>query len=103
MWLYEHFEFLLLSYIAELVDKLLASGIIVKQGGDLAFTEAFGKYVYNYAVLNRDKIATVNGWREILAAFDKSLESLSAQEIGTTLCLLQYHLDTMKYSAISDK
>jgi hypothetical protein len=92
-----------LSPIAELVDKLVASGVIVKQGSDFAFTVAFGSYVYNYAVLNRDKIATVKGWREMLAGFDESLESLSAQEIGTTLCLLQYHLDATQSSAVMDK
>lgn len=90
---------LLLSHVNGLIEKLLASGIVVKQGNDLAFSVAFGSYVYNYAVLHKEKIATLQGWRDMLTSFDRSLESLSAEEIGTTLCLLQFHLDTVEKSA----
>lgn len=79
--------------ISGLVEKMILAGVVEKQDGDLAFTTAFGDYLYDYARRNPEKIGTVRDWLDILYGFNITLVDLSAKEVAALIQLLAYYFD----------
>lgn len=79
--------------VTGLIAKMVLAGVVTKYKGDLAFTDSFGKYVFLCASREPLKMASVTGWRDMLAAFNPKLSGLSAEEVAAVAMLLFYHLN----------
>ena len=76
-----------------LISKLCGARVVEKENYDLRFANDFCTYLAQYNQGNlRNRAATLEGWRDILTSYDKSLETISDKEIGMTIVLLDYFL-----------
>jgi len=77
-----------------LISKLCAARVVEKESHDLRFTNDFCTYLAQYNQRNlRNKAATVEGWRNIMTCYHNSLRTISDEEIGMTIMLLDYFLE----------
>jgi len=77
-----------------LISKLCAARVVERENCDLRFANDFCTYLAQYNEGNlRNKAATVEGWRSIMHGYDNSLSTISDEEIGTTIVLLDYFLE----------
>ena len=68
--------------------------MVEKENYDLRFAGDFCTFLAQYNQRNlRNRAATLEGWRKILTSYDSSLETISDEEIGITIVLLDYFLD----------
>ena len=76
-----------------LISKLCAARVVEKEYYDLKFANDFLAYLaeFNQGDL-RSKAATVGGWRSMMNGYDNSLKTLSDEEIGTTIVLLDFFM-----------
>lgn len=82
--------------VTGLVAKLVSSGAVKKQDGDLTFTVDFGAYLYGYASANPAKIGSISGWRDMLSGYNDTFKDLSNDEVAAVAILLDYHLNEIK-------
>lgn len=76
-----------------LISKLCAGRVVERENHDLKFANDFCSYLSQYNQGNlRNKAATVEGWRNIMTGYDNSLKTISDEEIGLTIVLLDYFL-----------
>jgi len=77
-----------------LISKLCAGRVVERENHDLKFANDFCSYLAQYNQGNlRNKAATVEGWRNIITGYDNSLKTISDEEIGMTIVLLDYFLE----------
>ena len=77
-----------------LISKLCAARVVERENHDLRFANDFCSYLAQYNQRNlRNKAATVEGWRNIMTGYDNSLKTISDEEIGMTIVLLDYFLE----------
>lgn len=77
-----------------LISKLCAARVVERENYDLRFANDFCAYLAQYNQRNlRNKAATVEGWRSIMNGYNNSLRTISDEEIGMTIVLLDYFLE----------
>ncbi|AIF83340.1 hypothetical protein NTE_01271 [Candidatus Nitrososphaera evergladensis SR1] len=82
-----------------LIDKLLEVHAVEKQQKGVTFTVSFRRFLVCSLRGNQTKAETLEGWRFILADYHYSLVTLSAEEIGATVVLLDYYFQHLKAAA----
>ncbi|MEO9364140.1 MAG: hypothetical protein ABI348_09590 [Nitrososphaera sp.] len=82
-----------------LIDKLLEVRAVEKQRKGITFTVSFRRFLVCSLRGNLTKAETLEEWRFILADYNYSLVSLSAEEIGATVVLLDYYFQNVKTAA----
>ncbi|HVX01814.1 MAG TPA: hypothetical protein VHA09_01535 [Nitrososphaera sp.] len=84
-----------------LIQKLVEAHAVERQQADIAFTRPFQRFVAK----ERSKITkeqTLDDWWLILSAFDCKLVSLTVDQAGATMVLLEFFADNAKKIAIPD-
>jgi hypothetical protein len=77
-----------------LISKLCAARVVERENHDLRFANDFCTYLAQYNRRNlRNRAATVEGWRNIMTSYHNSLRTISDEEIGMTIMLLDYFLE----------
>ena len=79
-----------------LISKLCEARVVEKEDYDLKFTNAFLAYLTKFNRRDlRSKAATLEGWRSMMNGYDDSLGSLSDEEIGMIIVLLDFFMEKM--------
>ncbi|AIC17265.1 hypothetical protein NVIE_029880 [Nitrososphaera viennensis EN76] len=79
-----------------LINKLLEVNAVEKRKKGITFTVSFRSFLMCNLRGNLTKAETLEGWRFILSDYHYSLITLSAEEIGATVVLLDYYFQHVK-------
>ncbi|HVX02068.1 MAG TPA: hypothetical protein VHA09_02845 [Nitrososphaera sp.] len=84
-----------------LIEKLLEVHAVEKQKKGITFTMSFRSFLVCRLRRNMTKAETLEGWRFMLADYHYSLVTLTSEEIGATVVLLDYYFQHQK-AAVPD-
>ena len=80
----------------KLIIKLLGSGVVSKEWPDgIRFTHEFCLHVVVHSKHFRKKGSSIADWRKMFVKFNRSLVSLTDEEIANTIVLLDYFLQNL--------
>jgi hypothetical protein len=83
-----------------LIEKLVqVDAVEKKRNRGLAFSVSFRKFIVCRLRDGSINVRTLEGWRIIFASYHYSLISLSAEEVGATVVLLEYYFQNSKQIA----
>jgi hypothetical protein len=79
-----------------LIDKLVEVNAVEKCKKGLIFTISFRRFLVCRLRADVGSTETLEGWRIILSDYHYSLISLTSEEIGATVVLLDYYFQQAK-------
>ena len=76
-----------MNNVKEVIAKLAAAGAVTVQDKEPKFTEAFVDYVSFSITKIPEREQSLQAWQNLITGFDRSLASLSLEELLATLSL----------------
>jgi hypothetical protein len=80
-----------------LISKLARAHVVEKDKDDILFTVPFCKFMMKRLHGDLTRVTTPEDCRIILADFHSALKSLSDDEIGATMILVEYYFDNYNH------